>query len=515
VLDQSPAIVLPGTEGAEDPFFSPDGQWIGFFADGRLKKAGVQGGAAVVITEEPAVGARGAWWKDDGDIIATLDLFHVFRVPAGGGKAEPLAVKPDDSGYYTFRWPQALPGGDALLVTASKDPGAYEDADLAAVPLPSGKPKVLGRRGYFGRYLPSGHLIYVHQGSLFAVRFDPKRLETSGTPIPVLSDIAGNSSYGGGQLDFSQNGTLVYLSGKGADLRQMTWMDAFGRQIPLLQTQDALLFPRLSPDGTRLIVSVNGRISVYDIARGAMSRVTFGKDPGAAFPVWAPDGRHLAYRTLPNRFWWSRADGSAPPVPLFESSAIAQGCAFSPDGRSFVFSQSDQPDHLWSVSIDLSDPDHPKAGRPERFLGAPAAASEMDPSFSPDGRWLAYASNESGAMHVYVRPFRQSSSGKWQVSTVNGRFPIWSRNGRELFYLTLDGHIMVADYTAAGEAFSPGTPRRWSETQVAVTGVYQPVDLAPDGKRFLVFPMDRPDGNATVHVTFLLNFFDELKRRLP
>jgi serine/threonine-protein kinase len=208
LLDQSQATVLAGTENATVPFFRPDGQWIGFFSDGKLKKISTQGGAAVVLCEAP--NPRGAWWGEDGAIVATPNLQHLFRIPeSGGSQLQPIG-RPEDHGDRTWRWPQVLPGGQAILITAGAGTGGYEEANIEAVSLKTGQAKTLLRGGYFGRYLPSGHLIYVHQGSLLAVPFDVGRLETRGAPVPILNDVAGGEGNGAGELDFSQTGTLVY-----------------------------------------------------------------------------------------------------------------------------------------------------------------------------------------------------------------------------------------------------------------------------------------------------------------
>jgi serine/threonine-protein kinase len=519
LLDQSQATILAGTDGAVDPFFAPDGQWIGFFTGGKMKKISVQGGAAVTLLEEPATGIRGAWWGEDGTITATLDMRHLFRVPDAGGKAELLTGKPEAKSFISYRWPQILPGGETVLVTANTTPASFEDATIAAVSLKTGDVKTIERGGYFGRYLPSGHLIYLHQGTLYAVAFNASRLETRGVPAPILEDIVGNATAGAGQLSFSRTGTLVYLSGRnGSEGRTVNWMDATGKKTPLLAATGAVLTPRLSPNGTRLALAVNGDISVFDTGSGAMTRITFTHAPNWS-PVWTPDARHIVYSPQTGGIWWTRADGSAQPQQILETKGRAVPASFSPDGKRLAFHRGGGGTGLdiWILPLDTADPDHPKPGKPELFVRTPAA--DVEPAFSPDGRWLAYTSNESGSPQVYARPYPEGAAegGKWQISTAPGEFPIWSANRRELFYVTLDGHIMVTDYTVNGKTFSPGKPRQWCDTPILLTGGYPPLDLAPDGKRFAIFPTAETAGDqkGSVHVTFLINFFDELKRRLP
>jgi serine/threonine-protein kinase len=515
LLDQNASTILPGTEDAALPFFSPDGHWLGFFAAGKLKKVSVQGGAAVTLSES-AFGPRGGWWGEDGTIIATLDILHLFRVPAAGGRAEMLPANPAVNGYTTYRWPQILPGGEAVLVTAGTNPGEFELADIGVIFLQTGRFKLIAHGGYYGRYLPSGHVIYIHEGSLYGVPFDTRRMEIRALPVVLLQDVAGHPTTGAGELDFSRTGTLVYQSGKGArEWDSAVWMDASGRQTPLFTAPGAnmTVTPRISADGKRLAVGVNGDISVYDIARDTLTRITFNHAPNEA-PVWTPDGQNIVY-SGPDGIWWTRADGSGQPQRLLESKGRPLPSSFSPDGKRLAFNQAALVRSVWILPLEISDADHPKPGQPELF--EQPTASGIDPVFSPDGRWLAYTSLESPLPQVYVRPYPAGAAGgaQWQISTSPAHIPAWSRNGRELFYLALDGHIMVVDYTTQSNTFSPGKPRVWCPKTVLLYGAYPHLDLAPDGKRFAVLPFETPDANANLHLTFLLNFFDELKRRMP
>jgi serine/threonine-protein kinase len=521
LMDQFKVTLLPGSEDGRDAFFSPDGRWIGFFTGDNMKKISVEGGAAVTLCEGVMTsGDRGASWGEDGTIIAALDVFHLFRIPEVGGKPEMLAVKAAAPFEISYRWPQILPGGEAVIVTMGLV-GGFEDAAIAVVWLKTGEVKKVVTGGYFGRYLPSGHLIYLHQGTLFAVPFDTQRMQTRGTAAPIQEDIAGNSVNGGGNLDFSWgpsgHGMLVYVSRQNANVTGvLAWLDAAGKKVTLL-TPGPAPTPRLSPSGKNLALSIAGDIFNYDLERTAMKRLTFTA-AGNRSPVWTPDGKHIVYAPAAGGIWWTRADGSAQPERLTDVQGVVAPQSFSPDGRRLAYFHTGEG--ILVLSLDMNDPDHPRPGKPEVFLQMPGAFSNA--AFSPDGRWLAYSSAESGSSQVYVRPYRMegaqaAASGKWQISTSPGRFPIWSLTGNELFYETIDGHIMVADYTAKGETFNPGKPRQWTEAPTLVTGAYQNLDLAPDGKRFVVF--FAPDGGGNnrgpVHATFLLNFFDELKRRIP
>jgi serine/threonine-protein kinase len=528
LLDQAEATVLSGTEDADDAFFSADGQSIGFFAAGKLKKVPAQGGAAVTLVQITNAidtsfsGIRGASWAENSNIVACLNVRQLFGIPSAGGTAELLPFQPESTGHESYRWPQVLPGGENILISAGKGAGAWNEADIGVLSLKTAAWKPVLHGGSAGRYLPTGHLVYVRNGVLYAVRFDLARLATRGAPIPVLEELAYNSANGAGLFDFASgpagHGTFLFLSGKTSDQSPaIVWLDAAGHQAPLISALSGALTPRVSPDGGRVSLTVAGDIDVYDIARGSLTRVTFGNGPNS-FPVWSPDGKRIAFSPGRSGVWWVRADGSAPPERVMETTHRAMPFSFSPDGKYLALHQqgTGAGRNIWILPFDTSDPDHPKPGKPEQFLQNPA--NEFDPAFSPDGRWLAYTSSESGSMQVFVQPFPSSrGAGKWQVSTDGGRFPVWSPVSHTLFYIAQDSRIMAADYTGGGDAFTPGKPRFWSDTPIGTYGVYSPYDIAPDGKRFAVFATpDKPgEPGATLHVTFLLNFFDELKRRLP
>jgi serine/threonine-protein kinase len=296
---------------------------------------------------------------------------------------------------------------------------------------------------------------------------------------------------------------------------------------PLLSAPGQYYTQRFSPDGKRLALAVGplagGDIQVYDWQRDTMTRLTFTQTNFE--PVWTPDGKHIAFVSQsPGAYSirWVRADGAGEAQPLLESKNALYPYSVSANGQRLAFAESgvDSGLDLWTLPLDVSDPDHLKPGKPELFLRTPF--NEQAPAFSPDDRWIAYYSNESGRNEVYVRPFpggAPSGSGKWQISIGGGRNPIWSRNGRELFYATPDNHIMAAAYTASADSFTAADkPHPWSNTQILdPAALLLNLDLAPDGKRFAVIP--RPEAaseqKGSVHVTVLLNFYDELRRRVP
>jgi serine/threonine-protein kinase len=409
-----------------------------------------------------------------------------------------------------------LPDGAAVLFTASRSSAVHDNANIEANVLKTGQVKIVQPGGYYGRYLPSGHLVYLHQGVLFGVGFDPTRLETRGAPVPLLQDVAANAVTGGGQFDFSTTGTFVYAAGKSAaPVWRVAWLDSSGKMRPMAAAPGVYVSPRLSPDGKKLAYGDGTDIYVYDTERERISRLTFMGH--AAVPVWAHDGEHFIFLSTEkgSAFFWARRDGSGEPQKLLQSPTVSVPYSFSPDGRLAYYEvNSGTGNDLWTLPLDLTDPDHPKPGKPEPFLRTPNI--ETLPRFSPDGRWIAYLSNESGSSEIYVRPFPNASGGRWQISSDGGLYAIWSNNGRELFYETMENRIMVVDYSVEGGSFVPGKPRLWSDKQLFYAGNSN-LDLAPDGKRFavLALPETPPDEKGTVHVTMLLNFFDELKRRIP
>ena len=534
LLDQAVITLLPGTGNGANAFFSPDGQSIGFTADSNLKKISFSGGAPVTVAD--ASSFLGASWGENGDIVAKLkNVGGLQRIPAAGGAANEVTNPVNQESLHA--WPQVLPGGDAVLFTGTKT-ASLEDATIQVVSLKTGsgqasKAKTLVNDGYFGRYVSTngaagsgGYLIYVRQGVLYAVAFDPVGLTVRGGPEQILGDVTGISTF---PFDFSRSGVFVYHPGIAADEKwPVVWLESSGKTEPLVTTPGTYSWPRFSPDGKRLAFtndSGKGReIFVYDRPRDALSRLT---SAGAVnhSPVWSRDGEHLVFEArsaADSRLSWIRADGSGESQILLESKkSFIRPTGFSPDGRTLAYMEV-KPEgdvDVWTLPMDTSDPEHPKPGKPAPFLQTPA--TEVGLVFSPDGRYVAYYSNDSGSYEVYVRPAPEPDGkpapGKWQISTGGGSWPQWSPAGHELFYHGLDNRIMVTDYTAAGGSFSSTKPRAWSDRQIRQSGVYLSFAIAPDGKRIAVFPMPEPttEDKGPGHVTFLLNFFDELRRRVP
>ena len=522
-LDQLQATALSGTENALDLFFSPDGQWLGFFADAKLKKISVQGGAAVTLCD--ALQERGGSWSEDGTIVFTPNnRAALSKVSSAGGTPQRLTTLDEQAGEVTHRWPQVLPGGQAILFTSNTIQGNFENAEIAVYSIASGQRKTVLRGGFHARYLSSGHLVYMHEGTLFAVPFDLERLEVTGQPVPVLEDVATAPVSGGAQFSFSNAGNLVYVAGSsGGQNVSIYWMDREGKFTPLRETPGAYFNPAFSPDGKRLALEIidgaRRDVWLYDWERDTPTRLTFAGETNG-YPVWTPDGQRIVYTSQEkggsSNLWWIRADGAGNPQRLTESKYIQYARSWRPDGKVLAFRQQN-PDTGWDIltlPIEGDEKSGWKPGEPKPFVNS--TFTEVAPTFSPDGRWLAYPSNESGSFEVYVRPF-PGPGGKWQISTDGGIFPKWSRNGKELFYRTQDGKTMVVTYTASGDTFRADKPQLWSPGQFADPGAgsYN-FDLHPDGKRFAVLKAPGTEEAATVNkVIIVQNWFEELKRRVP
>jgi Tol biopolymer transport system component len=523
-FSQPDPVELTGTDDARNPFFSPDGMAIGFFTDGKLKKIAVQGGVPVTLCDAPD--DRGGSWSKEGWIVFGMRRSGLLRVAAAGGTPEALTELNEHAREQSHRWPQVLPQGNAVLFTLGiNGQGSYDEAAVAALSLETGERKTLHLGGTYGRYLPSGHLVYSHQGTLFVAPMDPDRLELLGPPAPAIQSVATNSGNGGAQFDFSGDGTLMFVVGALADERRryINWLDATAETKPLLEEAGRYLQPRFSPSGGHLALAahVNGNwdIWVYELERNTMSRLTF--DPGIdSSPVWSPDGRNITFRSDRGgegaSIYVVRADGAGEVQKLVEDDSDPYPSSYSADGRwlTFIERGSETGIDIWTVPLEGSGTEPRRAGNPEVYLSTPS--DETEPSFSPDGRWLAYASDESGSWEIYVRPF-PGPGGKWQISNGGGSFPRWSPNRQELFYRGPNSQIMVTGYSATGDSFQPGRPRPWSETQVLNLGSYSTFDLFPDGARFGVMtPAQGPGERGAVHhVTILQNFFDELNRIAP
>jgi len=442
----------------------------------------------------------------------------LFLVNAEGGVIGPVTTL--GPGEISHRWPHFLPGSDRVLFTVSSVPANYQTASIAVASLVDNPQKekkiVLANAGMSPRHLAPGLLTYVTKGTLYAVTFDVGRLEVQGAAAPVLEDLSADIPFGSAQLDFSQDGTVLYRSGRTEGLRVIQWLASDGKTESLWDEPAYYQYPAISPDGNRVVATrtegSNAVIWVYDWQRGSRIRLTPG--PGVyTTPVWSPDGRYIVFQS-PGGMFWTRADGAEEPQPLTKSTNLQFPTSFSADGKRLLFYEINPGRGSVVQTIPVEgDSSRVQAGQPELFRQLPSANSVA--AFSPDGRWIAYTSAESGVYEVYVRAFPDSGK-QWLISTGGGAFPIWSRVRNELFYTTEDQHIMVTTYAVMGDSFLAGKPRLWTEKQIFNLGLTNNFDLAPDGRRFaVVMAAEDPGSRPSLrYVTLVLNFFDEARRRV-
>ncbi|MEO5741381.1 MAG: hypothetical protein ABIS29_12380, partial [Vicinamibacterales bacterium] len=522
-LDELQASALTGTEGAASPFFSPNGQWIAFFGGDKLKKVSVVGGAVIALCDAPR--GRGGTWADDDAIIFTPNggvgpNSLLMRISAAGGKPAPFGTPLEDG--KTQRWPQTIPGGNAILYTEHSAGGAFDGANIVVAPLVGGTPKIVVRGGYFGRYVASGHLLYMEQGTLMAMGFDPKRLTTIGQAVPVLEGLSGNGgSMGSAQLSVSLEGTLVYVPGSVAgQAAQIEWTTRDGKTSMLRATPANWTEPRFSPDGQKLaFVIFDSRqddIWVYDWARDTLAQLTFDL-ANDSIPIWTPDGRRIVFasdraKAGISNLYWVNADGTGEVTRLTDSPNPQTPDSWHPSGRFLAFHElraaSSQDLMLLSMEVDAARGWTP--GKSSVFLST--AATESNPMFSPDGRWIAYGSNEAGNPDVYVRPF-PGPGGKWRVSTEGASLPHWSAAAHELLFVS-QGRVMATSYSVVGDAFRADKPQVWSPTRIVPRGNSYMYDIHPDGMR-LALSRSTAQNVVEDKVVFVFNFADYLRKIVP
>ena len=518
-FDSLEAKPLAGTEGATSPFFSPEGQWIGFFAGGKLKKVAVSGGAVLTLCDSAGSGRGGAWGANDTIVFAPTNIGSLSQVSAAGGAPQPLTKLKE--GEVSHRWPQFLPDGKTILYTIGTS-GSYDDARIAAYRLDTGEQKILVRGGTYPKYVPTGNLVFYRAGTIMAVPFDTARLEVLGTPSPAIEGVMSSiGNIGAAQFSISSMGSLVYVPGSeaGAELT-LVWVDRKRTEQPLPAPPHAYANPRLSPDGRQVALDITEAdkrdIWIYDLLRDTLTRLTF--EGLNDFPVWTPDGKRVAYRSQragSYNIFWKPADGggSEERLPTVGTSNQAP-LSFSPDGRTLVYNQYDPKTDfdLWVLPMDGER-------KPNPFLQTPF--SERNGRLSPDGRWLAYVSDESGRFEVYVRPF-PGPGGKWQVSTDGAAEITWSPKGNELFFRTGEQRekMMVVDIQTQ-PSFSAGKPRQLFEGPYAgnIVGATWIADysIAPDSQRFLMLkPKEQQQQQtALTQINVVQNWFEELKQKVP
>jgi serine/threonine-protein kinase len=518
-LGQQGPRAIGGALGSA-PFFSPDGKWLGFWhaPTGTLRKVALTGGAPIKICSAVSGVAGAAWGTDNTIVFAWFDL---FRVPASGGTPQLLLKVDEERGERFFRHPSFLPSGKAVLFTIGMaDNYSYDDAQIAVVSLETGKKKILIEGGTSARYSPSGHLIYARGGKLLAVPFDASTLQVLGQPFPVADGIFMSANTGMAAYSISGGGHLVYAAGpveQGA--RLPVWVDRHGKAAAIPLPPRAYLHPRLSPDGRQLAIEVEGAshdIFTYDFARGALTKMSF--DGASHWPSWTPNGRQLTYRSWKTgtmTMWWMPADRSGPPELLTNIGTMQSPESWSPDGTALAFTQMDDPERGSDIYV------LPRSGDRQPRPLVRTKFSEGSPKFAPDGKWLAYSSNESGRPEVYAMAY-PGPGPKIQISTDGGTDPLWRHDGRELYYRA--GDRMMAVEVDGRRALTVSKPRQlWEARYLAGVGsscgmagpTSANYDVTPDGERFVMIE----DKSATVECKLLRvvsNWSSELRNpRLP
>jgi serine/threonine-protein kinase len=511
-LDRFEAVPIPGTEGAVGPFFSPDGRWLGYFAEGEMNKIAVEGGAPLRICHVGQVVPGASWGEDDTILFADSPASGLSRVPAAGGTPELMTTPARAAGEVSHGWPQLLPDGESVLFTIM----GTEETSIALLSLRTREWRVLAKGMGGARYLPSGHLIFARSEGLIAVPFDPGGHETVGEQVVVLDDvytIPAMRGTGFAAFDVSDNGVLAYVGG-GAEAGEtrLVWVDRDGRTRPAIGEPGGYEWPRISPDGKKVAVTdrtLDGRIDVcvLDIERDARSRLTLeGND---ILPDWTPDGKRISFGSIRgdahvDSIYWRAADGSGDTTQLAASEYPRFPIDWSPDGR-FLAIVEWNPETMRDIW--LLDPEDARRTRPliaSRY-------DEFAPIFSPDGRRVAYVSDESGRYEVYVESIPRGK-GRWLISAGGGTEPLWSADGRELFYRKGDAVISVPVQSAP--TFSVGAPRLLFHRTLK-TGIYNTLsyDVTADGREFLM--IDRQSELVPNQLYVVLNWDEELRRRVP
>jgi serine/threonine-protein kinase len=493
-LDSLDARALHGTEGASNPFFSPDGAWLGFFAGRMLKKISVDGGAPVTLA--PARDNRGGTWTDGGEIVFSRDPGSgLLRVPAEGGSARPLTELDAARGDMSHRWPSYIAGSDAVLLTLKpKALQTFDDAQIAVVSLRGGAPKHVLDGGTAASYSSTGHIVYAHDGALLAAPFDSARLVTSGAPFVALPAVSRSSATGSAHYALSQSGTLVTLPGSvDVDNRTLVRVDPSGHAEPLTREVRPFGTVRTSPDGKRLALWLgysNDEIWTFEIARGILTRIA----QGAYNPVWSPDGQWIVFTgtAADADITRVRADGGGEPEVLAarkRTEGDQLGTSISPDGKvlAYTYDTPETGSDVWTLSLDTGEK---KPLLATRF-------NEQAAVFSPDGRLIAFVSDESGQSEVYVQAFPDAGS-KRQVSVGGGWAPVWSRKPGEFFYQKGATLMQVSMRGASAEPESPHELMGGLLLMPTTLGdMVAPWDVAPDGRGF-VMPRQLDQKQASV-----------------
>jgi serine/threonine-protein kinase len=505
-LGEASSERIEGTEGARAPFFSPDGKWLGFISGDKLRKVAADGGRPFALAEQNGAGGA-AWGEDDRILFAPLYTEGLFRIPAGGGETERVTTPDRARGELGHWWPQILPGGRTAIFTAFCTP--LDTSRVEAVDLATGEVRDVVDGGFFGRYVPSGHLLYVKGARLFAAPFDPVQATVTGPAQSVLDDVYVAQTEALSLLDVSVDGTLAWVPGSVADPeREIVWVDREGRPQPAVPEKRRYRGVSLSPDGRSLATAILGEsldLWTFSLGQGTLSRLTSG--PRTEFhPLWSRDGRSVLFVLDRPPFEIHRigVGGSAEGEPLWEAELDTIPTGLSPDGRHVVYTltEPDTGKNVWVAPLDGSAPPRPLRASPyEEDFG----------TFSPDGRWIAYQSDETGRPEIYVEAF-PGPGERHQISADGGAEPLWTQGSGEIFYR--HGEEMRVVPTRTGSRFDFEPSRALFTLSFDNMGnSARNYDVMPDGQRIVAVRV--PDLDAPRRIDIVTHWLDELKRLTP
>jgi serine/threonine-protein kinase len=498
-LDQFEATAVPGTERATSLFFSPDGRAIGVItSDGTLIRVSLADNLVAPLARDVYFGG-GSWGPDD--FMTFVGRDGLWQVPSSGGVPQQITKLDTSKGEILHAWPSVAAGNVILFSSVT---GTRRDAvHVEALSLPSGRRHIVAEAATRPMYAPSGHIVFVRDGAVLAAAFNAERLQVTGSPVRVLENVAVDDS-GASVVGISASGSVVYATSQ-AGTSRLVWVSRQGVERTINDTPRRYGAPRLAPDGRSVVVLAEGDLWIQDMSRTTFTRLTTDDTSGNSFPVWAPDGTRVAFRT---RTGMRLIDvtGSGRVESLPDSNLFGDvPSSISPDGDTLAFVRQTGQGSGGSDVFVLS-----LSGKSEVRPVLKSPAFEGGPQFSPDGRWLAYVSNESGQFQVSVRPF-PGPDRKWQVSTDGGTHPRWNSNGKEIFYRN-ESKMMVVN-VAPGSELTFSEPRVLFDQRYAF-GTAQTIpnyDVSTDGLNFVMVKDDAEAGRLNV----MLNWFEELKRLVP
>jgi serine/threonine protein kinase len=506
-FDRFEAIPLQGSEPAVNPVFSPLGKWVAYYSQGKVKKQPVAGGTAVPLTDAPEF--LSVSWSDTNHLFVAQRKSAVMRVSADGGAPEFVTSVDSSRGELDHHTPHLLPGGKALLFTIHAGPEVFQ---VAVRSLATGEQRILVDDGFEARYLPTGHLLFARGNTVYAAAFDLSRLQITGPEIPILEQVYTEPYNGYAAVTTANHGTIAYLPETKFDRRTLVWVSRDGSVEPLPASEGPYQYPALSPDGSRLAVTVTTsttrNIHLYEFATGSLRRVTLGGMESK--PVWTPDGKQLTYASgkgADRHVFLQPLDGSAPPRSLYQTRQDVWPGVWTPDMRSLLFVES-PPTEFGDIKVL-----HFGATRTIEPLLA-NESPEFYPSLSPDGQWLTYVAGMFAGVRAEVYVRKLHGGAPRQVSTDGGTQPRWSRDGREVFYRRAGGYMMSVPVNTTNE-LSLGKPVTLFQGNYIVTGLGPPsYDVTADGQRFLMIKPS-PEETAPRRINVVLNWLEEMKRRVP